>query len=163
MSTYQRAFMNASHPLPNAPMRRVSRALRTRRAALESASARRFSAALACLGVSYALAWLELPLAQFTSMPGQSGGAVSSSLAAALTARVIVGVLYTFVALRHAWARWLIVVLCLASVALVSPLLPLEWRNFPLGAAVTSLELAAKLVAAVLLALPLRIRLDTRP
>jgi hypothetical protein len=119
--------------------------------------------ALACLSVSYALAWFELPLAQFASIPAPSDAPVSSSLAAALTARVIVGVLYSFVALRHAWARWLTVALCLASAVLVSPLLPLEWRAFPLGAAVTSLELAAKLFAALLLALPLRIQLDPRP
>jgi hypothetical protein len=155
--------MNASRPLPDAPMRRVSQALRARRAPLEPASARRFSFALACLGVSYALAWFELPLAQFASIPAQSDAPLSSSLAAALTARVIVGVLYSFVALRYALARWLTVALCLASVALVSPLLPLEWRAFPLGAAVTCLELAAKLSAAVLLALPLRVQLATRP
>ena len=159
--------MNASHPLPDAPMRRVSQALRARSAPLERASARRFSIALACLGVSYALAWFELPLAQFASqfasIPAQSDAPVSSSLMAALTARIIVGVLYSFVALRHAWARWLTVALCLASAVFVSPLLPLEWRTFPLGAAVTFLELAAKLCAAVLLALPLRIQLATRP
>lgn len=155
--------MNASHPLPDAPMRRVSQALRARRAPLEPASARRFSIALACLGLSYALAWLELPLAQFASIPAENATPVSPSLAAALTARVIVGVLYAFVALRHAWARWLTVALCLASIVLVSPLLPQEWVAFPLGASVTALELAAKLIAAVLLVLPLRIRLDTRP
>jgi len=83
-------------------------------------------------------------------------------LAAALTARAIVGVLYALVALRYAWARWITVVLSFASAALVGPLLPAEWSVFSLGALVTGIGLAAKLLAALLLALPLRTQNTTR-
>ncbi|WP_147297825.1 hypothetical protein [Trinickia dinghuensis] len=155
--------MNASHPLPGAPTRRASHVLSARRVPLERGSARRFSIALACLGVSYALAWFELPLGQIASMPAEGASPVSSTLAAALTARVLIGLLYACVALRHPWARWITVVLCFASVALVAPLLPLEWRVFQLGALVTGVGLAGKLIAAVLLTLPLRPQRDTRP
>ena len=155
--------MNASHSLPGARIRRVSHALTTRRPPLEPASAKRFSIALACLALSYALAWLELPLGQLATTPGASASPVSSALAAALTARLMIGLLYLFVALRHAWARWLTIALCAASIAFTAPLLPLEWQVFALGAWVTGLGLACKLIAAVLLMLPLRPRRDTRP
>lgn len=154
--------MNASHPLPGATMRRVNHALSARRLPLQPASARRFAIALACLGASYALAWIELPLGQFAATPPADASPVSSTLAAALVARLIIGVLYAFVALRHAWARWLTIALCFASVAFAGPLLPLEWQVFPLGAWVTGLGLTGKLIAAVLLMLPLRIQRDTR-
>ncbi|WP_206957449.1 hypothetical protein [Trinickia acidisoli] len=158
--------MSASHPshqLPGATPRRVRHPLAPRRAPLEPGAARRFSIALACLGVSYALAWIELPLGQIAPTSTDGAISLSSTLAAALTARVIVGLLYAFVALRRPWARWITVVLCFASVAFVGPLLPVEWRIFPLGALVTGLGLAGKLIAAVLLTLPLRTRSDTRP
>lgn len=161
--------MNASHPshssppLADAAMRRQRHALTVRRAPLAPASARRFSVALACLGVSYVLAWIELPLGQLASMPTGSASAVSSTLAAALIARLIVGLLYAFVALRHAWARWLTVALSFASVIFTGPLLPAEWHVFALGAWVTGLGLAGKSIAAILLALPLRTRHDARP
>lgn len=158
--------MNASHTshhFHGALMRRASRTLHPGRAPLEPASARRFALALACLGVSYALAWIELPLAYAAPTPADGMQGVSSTLAAALSARVLIGVLYALVALRYAWARWVAVALCFASVALVAPLLPLEWRAFQLGALVTGLGLASKLAAAVLLTLPLRLRRDMRP
>lgn len=158
-----RATMNASHPLPGAPMRRVRRAFSTRRAPLEPRSARRFAIALACLGLSYALTWIELELTQISPGPADATIAVSTPLAAALTARALMGLLYAFVALRHAWARWITVALGFASVALVTPLLPAEWNVFPLGALVTGLGLAAKLAAAILLTWPLRIVRDARP
>ncbi|MGN6669490.1 MAG: hypothetical protein ACTHKH_21345 [Trinickia sp.] len=150
--------MNASHRLPGAPARRPNDALRARRAPLEPASARRFAIAIACLGVSYALSWIELPLGHIAPVPADGASPVSSPLAAALTARALIGLLYALVALRFAWARWLTVVLCLASAVFVAPWLPLEWRVFPLGALVTGFGLAMKLVAGALLALPLRAR-----
>ena len=161
--------MNATHSshrrpsLPGAAMRRQRDALVSRRAPLEPASARRFSLALACLGVSYALAWIELPLGQLAPAPTGGASAASSALAAALIARLLVGVLYAFVALRHAWARWLTVALGFASVVFTGPLLPAEWHVFALGACVTGLGLAGKAIAAILLALPLRTRHDERP
>jgi hypothetical protein len=149
--------MNASHTFPGAPMRRMRHTIETRLQSLEPRAARRFGTALVCLGASYALAWLEIPLA-FLSSPG--GERATSSLTAAITARLLLGLLYVFVALGQAWARWATVVLCLLSVVLVSPLLPAEWRVLPLGALVTLLGLACKLAAAVLLMLPLPIRRD---
>ena len=154
--------MNASHPLPGAPTQRVRHALATRRAPLEARSARRFSIALACLGVSYALAWLELPLGHLALPSADGVSAIAEPLAAALTARAIVGALYAFVALRYAWARWIAVVLGFGSAVLVGPLLPAEWSVFSLGALVTGIGLAAKLLAAVLLALPLSTQDDRR-
>ena len=157
--------MNASHPsrlIPGAPKRRVRHAPATRRAPLEARSARRFSIALACLGLSYALAWLELPLGHAASPSGNSISAITEPLAAALTARAIVGLLYAFVALRYAWARWTTVVLGVASAAMVGPMLPAEWGVFSLGALLTGIGLAAKLLAAVLLALPLSTQDDRR-
>ena len=154
--------MNASHPLPGAPTRRVRHTQATRRAPLQARSAKRFSIALACLAVSYALAWLELPLGQIAPLSSDGVSAITEPLAAALTSRAIVGVLYAFVALRYAWARWITVVLGFASAALVGPLLPAEWTVFSLGALVTGIGLAAKLLAALLLALPLRTQNDRR-
>jgi hypothetical protein len=157
--------MNASHttrPLPGALTRRGRRAPATRRAPLEAGSARRFSIALACLGVSYALAWLELPFGQMATAPADGVSPITETLAAALTARAIIGLLYAFVALRYAWARWITVLLGFASAALVGPMLPGEWRVFALGALVTGLGLAAKVGAAVLLAWPLRTQNDRR-
>lgn len=153
---------NPSRPLPSAQTRRMRASRPPRRAPLEPRSARRFSIALACLGVSYALAWLELSLGQNAPIAPDGAASVSTAMAAALTARALVGLLYVFVALRHAWARWVTVVLCFASVVLVAPLLPAEWRVFPVGALVTGLGLAAKLAAAILLTLPLRTRSQTR-
>lgn len=155
--------MNASHPLPGAPIRRPRRTLATRRVPLEPRAARRFSIALACLGMSYALTWIELPLGSLTPASPHGATPVAATLAAALTARVLIGLLYVFVALRHTWARWITVVLCFASAVFVVPLLPAEWRVFPFGTLVTGLGLACKLLAAVLLTLPLRTRSDTRP
>lgn len=156
--TFER-IMNASHPLPGAQLRRVSHALHMRRVPLEPASARRFSIAIACLGVSYALSWIELPLGHILAMPADGASPVSSTLAAALTARALTGLLYALVALRYTWARWITVVLCFASALFVVPLLPLEWRVFELGALVTGFGLAMKLIAGALLALPLRARI----
>ncbi|HEV3106679.1 MAG TPA: hypothetical protein VGZ01_13425 [Trinickia sp.] len=153
--------MTASHPIPGAPMRRMRHAIETRLHSLEPRAARRFGTALVCLVASYALAWLEIPLS-FFSAAAESPPA-TSSLAAAIIARVLVGVLYVFVALGRAWARWLTVALCLLSVALVTPLLALEWRVLPLGALVTALGLACKLAAAVLLILPLAARHNVHP
>lgn len=147
-----------SHPLPGTPVPRPSRAHRTRRVPLARASARRFAIAIACLGVSYALNWIELPLGHVALVPADSASPVSSTLAAALTARALIGLLYALVALRYGWARWLTVVLCLASALFVAPLLPLEWRVFRLGALITGFGLAMKLIAGGLLALPLRAR-----
>lgn len=155
--------MNASHPLPGAPIRRARRARPPRRTPLEPRAARRFAVALACLGISYALAWVELPLGQVAPAPAEGAGAVSTTLAAALTARAIVGLLYAFVALRYAWARWTTVLLGFGSAVLVGPLLPGEWSAYPLAALVTGLGLAGKLIAAVLLTLPLRTKSDARP
>lgn len=154
--------MNASHPLPGARIRRVRPARSPRRAPLEPRAARRFAVALACLGISYALAWIELPLGHIAPAPAESVGAVSTALAAALTARVLVGLLYALVALRYAWARWVAVLLGFGSVVLVGPLLPGEWSTYPLAALVTGLGLAGKLVAAVLLTLPLRTKIGAR-
>jgi hypothetical protein len=114
------------------------------------------------LGISYALAWIELPLGQIAPAPAESAGAVSTALAAALTARVLVGLLYALVALRYAWARWVAVLLGFGSVVLVGPLLPGEWSTYPLAALITGLGLAGKLVAAVLLTLPLRTKSGAR-
>jgi predicted anti-sigma-YlaC factor YlaD len=155
--------MNASHSFPGVPPRRTSRPRAARRMPLENASARRFSIALACLGVSYALAWVELPLGQTATMPADGASAAGTALAAAVMARVLVGLLYAFVALRHAWARWITVLLCFTSAALVAPLLPLEWQVFQLGALVTGAGLICKLLAAILLTLPLRVRRDANP
>lgn len=161
--------MNATHlsrrspSLLGAAVRRQREARGTRRAPLEPASARRFAVALACLGVSYVLAWIELPLGQLASTPTDGASAASSTLAAALIARLLVGLLYAFVALRHAWARWLTVALGFASIVFTGPLLPAEWHVFALGACVTGLGLAGKAIAAILLALPLRTRHDERP
>jgi|GEM_PF-4009653 len=157
--------MDASHPghpISGAPTPHAHRALTLRRVPLEPRSARRFSIALACLGLSYALAWLELPLGQIAPAPADSAAPAAATLAAALVARVLLGLLYAFVALRHAWARWTTVALCLVSAAFVAPMLPLEWRAFPLGALVTGAGLAAKLLAGSLLMLPLRRQRDTR-
>ena len=152
--------MNASHPLPGAPVQRPRHALRARRLPLAPRSARRFVTALACLGVAYALSWIELPLGHVSPVPGDAAAPLSSTLAAALTARALIGSLYALVALRFAWARWLTIMLCFASAVFVAPWLPLEWRVFPLGALVTGFGLAMKLIAGVLLALPLRARAD---
>ncbi|MGN6319819.1 hypothetical protein [Trinickia sp.] len=154
--------MNASHPLPGARIRRVRLARPPRRAPLEPRAARRFAVALACLGISYALAWIELPLGQIAPAPAESAGAVPTALAAALTARALVGLLYALVALRYAWARWVTVLLGFGSVVFVAPLLPGEWSTYPLAALVTGLGLAGKLVAAVLLTLPLRTKIGAR-
>lgn len=153
--------MNASHPIPGAAMRRVRHAFEARLDALEPRAAKRFCTALVCLGASYALAWAEIPLWLSTAPPGDaSAPGAALPLAAAITARVLVGVLYAFVALRHAWARWLTVALCILSVAFVGPLVPAEWHVLPLGSLVTALGLGCKLAAAVLLMLPLRTRQD---
>ncbi|RKP43422.1 hypothetical protein [Trinickia fusca] len=154
--------MNVSHPIPGDPLRRVYHLFEARHHALEPRAARRLNIALMCLGVSYALAWLEIPLSFAMSPPGDASMAGDSPLVAAITACVLLGALYTFVALCYAWARWLTVVMSLLSVVFVGPLLPAEWQTFALGALVTSTGLAAKFAAALLLIAPLHKRRDGR-
>lgn len=154
--------MNVSHPIPGYPLRRVCHLFEVRRHALEPRAATRLNIALMCLGVSYALAWLEIPLSFATSLPGESSMAGGSPLVAAIIARLLLGVLYAFVALCYGWARWLTVVMSLLAVVFVGPLLPAEWQTFALGALVTGTGLAAKLAAALLLIAPLRKRHEGR-
>jgi hypothetical protein len=99
-------------------------------------------AAMACLGVAYALSWLELALAVFSGP-----AATSAPLAAMVASRILLGGLYLCVALRLLWARWLTVALGLASVMVVGPMLGAEWSEFPIAAVVTGATLVCKLAA----------------
>lgn len=154
--------MHASPPIHQAPKRR----LRLTRASLAHvplahAAAIRLRAALICLSVSYLLAWLELPLA-YPLSPAETAAAGAAPLAAAIVARLLLGALYVFVALRHAWARWITVALGFLSAFVVAPMLPDVWRTFELAAVITGAGIACKLAAAVLLMLPMRTRSATR-
>ena len=104
------------------------------------------STALVCLGVAYALSWVEMGLALMTG-PGEP-------VAAMIASRALVGGLYACVAFRLQWARWITVVLGFASVALVGPMLGAEWRAFPAAALVTGAVLVFKLAASILLLSP---------
>jgi peptidoglycan/LPS O-acetylase OafA/YrhL len=150
--------MIASHPFPGRPPRRAPRALRANRHRLDSASVRRLKAALACLALGYALAWIEV-LLEFLVLPApeNAAGGVPPLLAAVL-ARVLLGALYLFVALRHRWARWLTVTLGFLSAIFVTPMLPGEWQILPAASLVTGLGMLCRLAAAILLALPMRER-----
>jgi hypothetical protein len=150
--------MNAGRPIPGAPRRRIQLVLDDGPDALQPGDARRFRWALACVFAGYALAWVEIPL-ELAVSPSEATAAGASPLAAAIIARVLLGVLYMFVALRHAWARWAVVALGFLSALFVAPMLPGEWQAFPLGALVTGLGVVCKLAAAILLMLPLLRRL----
>jgi hypothetical protein len=104
------------------------------------------SAAMACLGVAYALSWLELALAVMVG-----GASASAPVAAMVASRVLLGGLYLCVALRLQWARWLTVALGLASAIFVGPMLGAEWSAFPLAALVTGATLVCKLGASLFL------------
>jgi hypothetical protein len=104
------------------------------------------SAALACLGVAYALSWAEMGLALMTD--------TSEPAAAMIASHVLIGGLYVCVALRLQWARWITVVLGFASVVLVGPMLGAEWRIFPTAALVTGAVLVCKLAASIFLLSP---------
>jgi hypothetical protein len=147
--------MGASRPIPGTPRRRVRLLPKSRLDALKPGDAKRFREALACVFAGYALAWVEIPL-QLAVPPSEA--TTASPLAAAIIARVLLGVLYMFVALRFAWARWTVVALGFLSALFVVPMLPGEWQVFPLAAFVTGLGVVCKLTAAILLMLPLRAR-----
>ncbi|SAL18626.1 hypothetical protein AWB69_01101 [Caballeronia udeis] len=104
------------------------------------------STALVCLGLAYALSWVEMGLALMTG-PGEP-------VAALIASRALVGGLYACVAFRLQWARWITVVLGFASVVLVGPMLGAEWRAFPAAALVTGAVLVFKLAASILLLSP---------
>jgi hypothetical protein len=108
-----------------------------------------FSAAIACLGVAYALSWLEFALAVMVGTAGT--GSTATPIAAMVASRILIGGLYLCVALRLQWARWLTVVLGLASVILVGPMLGTEWSALPVAAAITGATLVCKLAASLFL------------
>jgi hypothetical protein len=103
-------------------------------------------AALACLGVAYALSLAEMGLAVFASP--------TEPVAALIASHGLIGGLYVCVALRLQWARWITVVLGFASVVLVGPMLGTEWRVFPTAALVTGAVLVCKLAASIFLLSP---------
>jgi hypothetical protein len=105
------------------------------------------SAALACLGMAYALSWAEVALAQLMTHPEEP-------VAALVASHVLVGGLYVCVAFRLQWARWITVALGFASVVLVGPMLGAEWRVFPTAALVTGAVLVSKLAASIFLLSP---------
>jgi hypothetical protein len=105
------------------------------------------SVALACLGVAYALSWLEFALAVIIG----TGSTGATPIAAMVASRVLMGGLYLCVAFRLVWARWLTVAIGLASVIFVGPMLGAEWNAFPGGAVITGAELVCKLAASVFL------------
>jgi hypothetical protein len=148
--------MNASRPIPGAPMRRIRLLPKGGPDELEPDDARRLRRALVCMFAGYAVAWVEIPM-QLALSPSDAN-VDASSLAAAVVARVLLGVLYLLVAFHCAWARWTVVALGFLSAFFVTPMLPSEWEVFPLAALVTALGVVCKLVAAILLMLPLRPR-----
>jgi hypothetical protein len=103
-------------------------------------------AAMACLGVAYALSWLELALSVMVG-----AGSTSAPVAAMAASRVLLGGLYLCVALRLQWARWLTVALGLVSVIVVGPMLGAEWSAYPVAAVVTGATLVCKLAASLFL------------
>jgi hypothetical protein len=104
------------------------------------------STAVVCLGLAYALSWAEMGLALMTG-PGEP-------IAALIASRALVGGLYLCVAFRLQWARWITVVLGVASVVLVGPMLGAEWRALPVAALVTGTVLVFKLAASIFLLSP---------
>jgi hypothetical protein len=105
------------------------------------------SAALACLGVAYALSWLEFALAVMVTPASAS----ATPVAAMIASRILIGGLYLCVAFRLQWARWLTVALGLVSVTLVGPMLGAEWTALPGAAVVTGATLVCKLAASLFL------------
>jgi hypothetical protein len=106
-----------------------------------------FNAALVCLGIAYALSWLELALAMMV-VPSETG---SPPLAAMVVSRLLIGGLYLCVTLRLQWARWFTVVIGFASVAVVAPMLGAEWQALHVAALVTGSALVCKLASAIFL------------
>jgi len=104
------------------------------------------STAMVCLGLAYALSWAEMGLALMTG-PGEP-------IAALIASRALIGGLYLCVAFRLQWARWITVVLGVASVVLVGPMLGAEWRAFSVAALVTGAVLVLKLAASIFLLSP---------
>jgi hypothetical protein len=141
-------------------MRRVRLALDARFDSLETASAHRLRIALACLALGYLLAWIEVPLGLAHALPEE--GTRGTLLAAAVTARVLLGLLYACLLWGQAWARWVTVALGLLSFVFVAPMLPGEWQILPLGAIVTALGVLCKLAASLLLVLPQRTKPPSR-
>jgi hypothetical protein len=109
-------------------------------------SAQALSTALVCLGVAYVLSWAEMGLALMVGP--------NEAVAPLVASRVLIGGLYVCVALRLQWARWITVILGLASVALVGPLLAAEFRAFPTAAFITGAVLVCKLAASIFLLSP---------
>ncbi len=105
-----------------------------------------FSTALVCLGLAYALSWVEMGLALMTG-PGEP-------IAALIASRALIAGLYGCVAFRLQWARWITVVLGFTSVVLVGPMLGAEWHAFPVAALVTGVVLVLKLAASIFLLSP---------
>lgn len=105
-----------------------------------------FSTALACLGVAYALSWIELGIALL--------GSTQEPAAPMVVSHVLVGALYACVAFRLQWARWVTVALGIGSVIIVGPMIGAEWRAIPLAALVTGSALVCKLAASLFLLSP---------
>lgn len=120
-----------------------------------SAREQRFKAALVCLGAAYAFSWAELAL---TAAVGFPGDASSHPLTASIASRVLVGLLYLCVASRLQWARWVALTLGFVSVALVAPMLALQWHTFAAGAVVCGAGLVCKLAASLYLLSPMPAR-----
>ncbi|CAN7644419.1 hypothetical protein LJR230_004796 [Trinickia sp. LjRoot230] len=106
--------------------------------------------------IGYLFIWAELPFEFVLLRVGGTPSADTSSLAAALVARIMLGALYAFVALRYAWARWTTVALGIMSAWFVLPALPGEWQISPSASMITAAGVACRLAAALLLALPQR-------
>jgi hypothetical protein len=104
------------------------------------------STAMVCLGLAYALSWAEMGL---TLMTGPA-----EPIAALIASHALIGGLYLSVAFRLQWARWITVVLGVASVVLVGPMLGGEWHAFPVAALVTGAVLVFKLAASIFLLSP---------
>jgi len=105
-----------------------------------------FSTALACLGVAYALSWVEMGIALL--------GSTHEPAAPMVVSHVLVGALYACVAFRLQWARWVTVALGIGSVIVVGPMVGAEWRVIPLAALVTGSALVCKLAASLFLLSP---------
>lgn len=110
------------------------------------------SSALACLGAAYALSWIEFALMLAIGLPGDTS---SHPVAASIVSRMLVGVLYGYVAWRLQWTRWLTVALGLLSVVLVAPTIAMQWQVFPAGAFVCGAALVCKLAASLYLLSPI--------
>lgn len=137
---------------------RIRRMFDGRFCMLTPRSARRIRAALVCLFIGYLLIWAELPFEFGQFRVSETPSADTSSLAAALVARIMLGALYAFVAQRFAWARWATVALGIMPVWFVVPALPGEWQIVPSASIVTAAGVACRLAAALLLAPPQRKR-----